>query len=273
MYACVPVDTLGYKPQHSYSWYLNASESDKKPLPQTTTLKTGAKAECSYDAWDDIMGLRPPSPSIQEPRNPAPTLSWATAGVSAQHQKPPSPPRSPNLSEDFGGDLDFLMETTDSTQTQTQTTSSSSLLRNTNCRTFKPTQTKSKKDSKLESFGFEDAAEGHQEENNSAENSYKIQYFGFDDMSNSDGEEDDEDDSGAKARRRAKKEAAAKRAPMEPMEETPTEEPPDPFEALERLEALERTERLERLDRPSKETKKNAEKESRIRTVLAESSV
>ncbi|XP_034005539.1 wings apart-like protein homolog [Trematomus bernacchii] len=363
------------EPQHSYSWYLNASESDKKPLPQTTTLKTGAKAECSYDAWDDIMGLRPPSPSIQEPRNPAPTLSWATAGVSAQHQKPPSPPRSPNLSEDFGGDLDFLMETTDSSQTQTTSSSSSSsspLLRNTNCRTyrrpnkgktsdsvsdppksasdggsdkttveggggrgrgrnrdftvllpssvsmcnvtiqdrggeefsadaapssgssgaasgnnsvelgeagwqrkkteilntrFKPTQTKSKKDSKLESFGFEDAAEGHQEENNSAENSYKIQYFGFDDMSNSDGEEDDdEDDSGAKARRRAKKEAAAKRAPMEPMEETPTEEPPDPFEALERLEALERTERLERLDRPSKETKKNAEKESRIRT-------
>ncbi|KAJ4940187.1 hypothetical protein JOQ06_026496 [Pogonophryne albipinna] len=296
------------EPQHSYSWYLNASESDKKPLPQTTTLKTGAKAECSYDSWDDIMGLRPPSPSIQEPRNPAPTLSWATAGVSAQHQKPPSPPRSPNLSEDFGGDLDFLMETTDSTRPNKGKTSDSvsdppksasdggsdkttveggegrgrgrnrdftvlppssvSMCNVTiqdrggeefsadaapssgssgaasgnnsvelgesgwqrkkteilNTR-FKPTQTKSKKDGKLESFGFEDAAEGHQEENNSAENT-----------------------------------------PMEPMEETPTEEPPDPFEALERLEALERTERLERLDRPSKETKKNAEKESRIRT-------
>ncbi|KAK5850411.1 hypothetical protein PBY51_001294 [Eleginops maclovinus] len=375
-----PQTSSSLEPQHSYSWYLNASESDKKPLLQTTTLKTGPKAESSYDAWDDIMGLRPPSPSSQEPRNPAPTLSWATAGVVSRHQKPPSPPRSPSLSEDFGGDLDFLMETTDSSQTSSsQTSSSSSLLRNSNCRTyrrpnkasgktsdtvsgtdppksevggnkttvggggrgrgrtrdftvlhpssvsmcnvtiqdrgveefspdaapssgcssagsgstadlgesgwqrkktelqntrFKPTQIKTKKDSKLEHFGFEDE-EPHQEENN-AENSdgrssYKIQYFGFDDMSNSDGE--DEDDSGAKARRRAKKAAAAKRAPMElmePMEEMPTEEPPDPFEALERLEALERTERLERLDRPSKETKKNAEKESRIRAEVPE---
>ncbi|KAK1881627.1 Wings apart-like protein like [Dissostichus eleginoides] len=288
------------EPQHSYSWYLNASESDKKPLPQTTTLKTGAKAECSYDAWDDIMGLRPPSPSIQEPRNPAPTLSWATAGVSAQHQKPPNtncrtyrrpnkgktsdsvsdPPKSASdggsdKTTDRGGE-EFSADAAPSSGSSGAASGYNSVelgeagwqrkkteILHTR---FKPTQTKSKKDSKLESFGFEDAAEGHQEENNSAENSYKIQYFGFDDMSNSDGEEDDEDDSGAKARRRAKKEAAAKRAPMEPMEETPTEEPPDPFEALERLEALERTERLERLDRPSKETKKNAEKESRIRT-------
>lgn len=130
--------------QHSYSWYQNASESDKKPLPQTTTLKTGSKAESTYDSWDAIMGLRPPSPCL-EPRNPAPvpTLSWASAGVTAggsdlrqtRYEKPPSPPRlqSPGESEDFGGDSDFLVETSD----YSQTSSSSSLVRNSNCRTYR----------------------------------------------------------------------------------------------------------------------------------------
>ncbi|KAG8008865.1 Wings apart-like protein-like protein [Nibea albiflora] len=312
--------------QHSYSWYQNASESDKKPLAQTTTLKTGSKAESTYDSWDAIMGLRPPSPS-QEPRNPAPTLSWVTAGVTVggcdggqtRREKPPSPPRlqSPSESEDFGGDSDFLVETSD----YTQTSSSPSLVRNSNCRTyrrptkqgsgkasdssavfgtdppkstsdssnkttgggggrgrgrtrdytvlqpssvsmcnvtiqergveefstdaapssgssgagsgtmtelgeagwqrkkteqqntrFRQTQTKSKKDSKLDLFGFEDA-DLHQEDS-SADNadggsSYKIKYFGFDDMSDSDGAEDD-DNAGSKERRRAKKAAVAK---------------------------------------------------------------
>lgn len=109
--------------QHSYSWYQNASESDRKPLAQTTTLKTGAKAESSYDSWDVIMGLRPPSPT-QEPRNPAPTLSWASVGVPAE--KPPSPPRI--QSED-------LMETSE--YSLTATSSSSSLERNSNCRTYR----------------------------------------------------------------------------------------------------------------------------------------
>ncbi|XP_049419207.1 wings apart-like protein homolog [Epinephelus fuscoguttatus] len=365
--------------QHSYSWYQNASESDKKPLAQTTALKTGSKAESTYDSWDAIMGLRPPSPD-QEPRNPAPTLSWASAGSTVgsselrqiRHEKPPSPPRlqSPSESEDLGGDTDFVVETLDYSQTSS---SSSSLVRN--CRTyrrpnkqgsgkasdssgfasavsatdlpkstsdgsnkttgggggrgrgrtrdftvlhpssvsmcnvtiqdrgveefssdaapssgsssagsgsttelgeagwqrkkteqqntrFKQTQTKSKKDSKLDLFGFDDA-EAHQE--NSADNadgrsSYKIQYFGFDDMSDSDGADDD-DDHGAKERRRAKKAAAAKRTPVVTVEDTPTAEPPDPFESLERFE---------RLERPMvKENKKNSERpESRIRADL-----
>lgn len=134
--------SLSLENQHSYLWYQNASESDRKPLAQTTTLKTGSKAESTYDTWDAIMGLRPPSPS-QEPRNPAPTLSWATAGVAAgscdlvqtRHEKPPSPPRlqSPSESEDLGADSDFLVETSD----YSQTSSSSSLVRNTNCRTYR----------------------------------------------------------------------------------------------------------------------------------------
>ncbi|XP_022062758.1 wings apart-like protein homolog [Acanthochromis polyacanthus] len=355
--------------QHSYSWYQNASESDRKPLAQTTTLKTGSKAESTYDSWDVIMGLRPPSPT-QEPRNPAPTLSWVSAGVTAagfdpvqtRHQKPPSPPRLQSLSEsdDMGGDSD-LLELSDFSQTST----SSSLERNSNCRTYRrpnkqgsgkasdssgfastvfdsdlhkstsdgsnkttgsggsrsrtrdytvlhpssmsmcnvtiqgrgveefstdaapssgsssggsgsttqleetgwqrkkteqqntrsrPTQTKSKKDSKLDLFGFEDA-DVHQEEDG-AESSYKIKYFGFDDMSDSDGAEDD-NNGGSKERRRAKKAAAvAQVTPVVTVEEMLTDEPPDPFE------------RLEIQERPAvKESKKNFERlESRIRT-------
>ncbi|XP_023127071.2 wings apart-like protein homolog [Amphiprion ocellaris] len=354
--------------QHSYSWYQNASESDRKPLAQTTTLKTGSKAESTYDSWDVIMGFRPPSPT-QEPRNPAPTLSWASTGVTAascdpvqtRHQKPTSPPRLQSLSEsdDLGGDSD-LLESSDFSHTST----SSSLERNSNCRTyrrpnkqgsgkaldssgfasavfgtdlpkstsdgsnkttggggsrgrtrdytvlhpssmsmcnvtiqgrgveefstdaapssgssssssgsttqlgeagwqrkkteqqntrFRPTQTKSKKDSKLDLFGFEDA-DVHQEDDG-AESSYKIKYFGFDDMSDSDGAEDD--NGGSKERRRAKKAAAAvaKVTPVVTVEEMLTDEPPDPFE------------RLEIRERPTvKESKKNFDRlESRIR--------
>lgn len=126
--------------QHSYSWYQNASESDKKPLAQTTTLKTASKAEATYDSWDAIMGLGPPSPS-QEPRNPAPTLSWATAGLSVggadprptRCERPPSPPRlqTPGGSEDPASD--FLLEISD----YSQTSSDPSLARNSKCRTYR----------------------------------------------------------------------------------------------------------------------------------------
>ncbi|XP_070782967.1 wings apart-like protein homolog [Enoplosus armatus] len=363
--------------QHSYSWYQNASESDKKPLAQTTTLKTGSKAESTYDSWDAIMGLRPPSPS-QEPRNPAPTLSWATAGVTmgscdlgqTRHVKPPSPPQlqSPSDNEDLGGDSDFFVETSGYSQTST----SSSLVRNSNCRTyrrpnkqgsgkasdssgfasavfgtdvskstsdgsnkttgggggrgrtrdytvlhpssmsmcnvtiqdrgveefstdaapssgsssagsgsttelgdagwqrkkteqqitrFRQTQTKSKKDSKLDLFGFDDA--DARQEDNGADNtdgrsSYKIKYFGFDDMSDSDGTDDDDDGSKERRRRRAKKAAVTKETPLVTVEEAPTDDPPDPFERLEVPTVQARP--------PAKENKKNSERqESRIR--------
>lgn len=125
--------------QHSYSWYQNASESDKKPLAQTTTLKTGSKADSSYDSWDVIMGLRSPSPS-QEPRNPALTLSWASAGATVvsceRHEKAPSPPQleSPGASEDL--ESDFFIETSDFSQT-TSASSSTAVVRNSNCRTYR----------------------------------------------------------------------------------------------------------------------------------------
>lgn len=141
MFTGKPQKSSSSQNQHSYSWYQNASESDRKPLAQTTTLKTGPKADSSYDSWDVIMGLRSPSPS-QEPRNPAPTLSWASAppggtAVSCdRRERAPSPPRleSPGESEDL--EPDFLAETSDFSQT-TSSSSSASLVRNSNCRTYR----------------------------------------------------------------------------------------------------------------------------------------
>ncbi|KAM3859529.1 wings apart-like protein homolog [Diretmus argenteus] len=384
--------------QHSYSWYRNASESDKKPLAQTITLKTESKTDSAYDPWDAIMGLRSPSPS-QEPRNP-PSMLWASAGEAAERyapgrssgagrtgeeKPPPSPPRlqSPSESEDLGGDSDFPVETSESEE-YSHTSSSSSLLRNSNCRTYrrpnkqgagkassdsagsasaafgadnpkstsdsrnktsgggggrgrtrdytvlhpssvsmcnvtiqdrgveefsaggapsaggagagpgtggpgpgagsgsgsttelgesgwqrkkteqattKPrqTQSKSKKDSKLDLFGFDDAE--HQQDQNSGDNvggssSYKIKYFGFDDMSDS-----DNDDDGSKERRRAKRAAGAKAASAAAME-LPVDSPPSPPSPPDPFERLESRERLE-----AKENKKLLQS-SRIRPVL-----
>ncbi|XP_043958142.1 wings apart-like protein homolog [Gambusia affinis] len=146
--------------QHSYSWYLNASDSDKKPLAQTTTLKTGYQAESTYDSWDAIMGLRPPSP-LQEPRNPAPTLSWgspgmAAAGLHSAHRKPPSPPRLQNPSErnSLIGESDLAEMSKFS-----QTSASLSLERNSNCRTYKRPN-KQGSGRAPDSSGFDDAAFG-----------------------------------------------------------------------------------------------------------------
>lgn len=138
-------------------------------------------------------------------------------------------------------------------------------------RRSRPTQTKSKKESKLELFGFDDA-DAHQEDS-SADNmdggsSYKIKYFGFDDMSDSDGADDDDDDGSKERRRRAKKAAAAKGKPVvtaveeiQEDEDEDDDEPPDPFERLEIPEIQEFQ------GRPAaKENKKYSERqESRIR--------
>ncbi|KAF7657945.1 hypothetical protein LDENG_00019180 [Lucifuga dentata] len=330
--------SLSSENQHSYSWYRNASESDKKPLAQTTTLKTGAKADSTYDSWDAIMGFRSPSPS-QEPRNSAPIL-WASVGGSdlaqTRDEKPPSPPRLQSLSEseELVDDLDVPVEMSDY---------SSSLLRNSNCRTYrrpnkqgsgkasdmgfsstvfgtdlpkstsdtsnkttgggggrgrtrdhtvllpssvsmcnvtiqergveefssdaapssgsggagsgsttelgesgwrkKPepnntrprqTQSKTKNDSKADLFGFKDT-DTQQHENcadkTDGQSNYKVKYFGFDDMSDSDGAE--EDDS-CKVRRKVKTAHVAKETPVFAIE-TPVHDPPDPFERQERL--------------------------------------
>uniref|UniRef100_A0A6Q2WRR0 Wings apart-like protein homolog n=1 Tax=Esox lucius TaxID=8010 RepID=A0A6Q2WRR0_ESOLU len=78
----------------------------------------------------------------------------------------------------------------------------------------KPTQRKTKKDTKLDFFGFEENKVGFsasQEDDGSdpvmsGSSNYKIKYFGFDDMSGSDSDEDE--GSRAEARRKARRAAA-----------------------------------------------------------------
>uniref|UniRef100_A0A9J7YXS3 Wings apart-like protein homolog n=1 Tax=Cyprinus carpio carpio TaxID=630221 RepID=A0A9J7YXS3_CYPCA len=74
---------------------------------------------------------------------------------------------------------------------------------------FRTTQSKSKKETKLEFFGFEEneAQDTDGDGVASGSTSYKIKYFGFDDLSESDSE--DEDDSAAKERKKNKKAAVA----------------------------------------------------------------
>lgn len=76
------------------------------------------------------------------------------------------------------------------------------------CR-FRPTQTKTKKtktETKLEFFGFEDKEDQEGEEGSEAgKSSYKIKYFGFDDLS----ESDSDDESSQAKEKKARKAAAA----------------------------------------------------------------
>ncbi|XP_064790256.1 wings apart-like protein homolog [Oncorhynchus masou masou] len=73
------------------------------------------------------------------------------------------------------------------------------------------TQSKTKKETKLEFFGFEDKGDHEGEEGvdhvAGGSSSYKIKYFGFDDLGESDS--DEEEGSQAKEKRKAKKAAAA----------------------------------------------------------------
>ncbi|XP_061229696.1 wings apart-like protein homolog isoform X3 [Neopsephotus bourkii] len=69
---------------------------------------------------------------------------------------------------------------------------------------FRPSNTKSKKDVKLEFFGFDDQDEGEGDEGasrSSGSSNYKIKYFGFDDLS----ESEDEDEEWQVAERKASK--------------------------------------------------------------------
>ncbi|XP_045426659.1 wings apart-like protein homolog isoform X4 [Pipistrellus kuhlii] len=71
---------------------------------------------------------------------------------------------------------------------------------------FRPSNTKSKKDVKLEFFGFEAHDETGGDEGGSGSSNYKIKYFGFDDLSES---EDDEDDDCQVERKTSKKRKTA----------------------------------------------------------------
>ncbi|XP_071247849.1 wings apart-like protein homolog [Salvelinus alpinus] len=117
--------------KHSYSWYCNASESDKKPIAQTTTLKSEAKD--SYDNWDAVMGLGPTSPTPEPPRSP-PSSMWSGEwgyGLGLARQDKTSP--EPTPSDVVGlGDFEIPIEPSESQEY------SQSLLRvSTHCRTYR----------------------------------------------------------------------------------------------------------------------------------------
>ncbi|KAM4636749.1 wings apart-like protein homolog isoform 2-T2 [Discoglossus pictus] len=77
---------------------------------------------------------------------------------------------------------------------------------------FRPGNTKSKKDAKLEFFGFDQDDAGGEEggSQNFGQSNYRIKYFGFDDLSESD---DEDEDDWHKKERKAKKKAKGAVAP------------------------------------------------------------
>lgn len=91
---------------------------------------------------------------------------------------------------------------------------------------FRPTQSKAKKDTKLDFFGFEENEAGcgaNQEEGSSdpvasGSSNYKIKYFGFDDMSGSDSDEDEGSHAKERKAKRAVAIAAAATASLAAME-------------------------------------------------------
>ena len=110
---------------------------------------------------------------------------------------------------------------------------------------MRPAQSKVKKDAKKDLFGFEDpdAQQGADHSDQPAGSSnYKIKYFGFDDMSNSDSEQDEDPGQHAalsKKRKKAKSVMEADRAESPVSMETPVDSPPDPFDRWRALEELE----------------------------------
>ncbi|EHA98918.1 Wings apart-like protein-like protein [Heterocephalus glaber] len=83
---------------------------------------------------------------------------------------------------------------------------------------FRPSNVKSKKDVKLEFFGFEDHDEGGGDEGGSGSSNYKIKYFGFDDLSES--EDDDDDDCQVERKANKKRSKTAPSPSLQPPPES-----------------------------------------------------
>ncbi|KAL2101955.1 hypothetical protein ACEWY4_003716 [Coilia grayii] len=71
----------GDSPDRHKNWYKNASESDRWPHTQTTTLHTETSG-ARQDAWDLLVGLQSSTSAPAPPEPPAPRVpfSWALAG-------------------------------------------------------------------------------------------------------------------------------------------------------------------------------------------------
>lgn len=309
------------EPQLTYSWYQNASESDRKPLAQTTTLKTLSKPDpvssssSVLDQWDAIVGLRPPSPSAnQEPRNPAPSL-WASTG----YEKTPSPPpqnheftaENPDYSDysDYSSTLvrntvcrtyrrpikskdssDAVFDALKSSESESQSVPAAARGRTRDFTVLHPSSMSAcnvtiqerttdaapstggsgqsgeaawrkktehnsrfgpsqKKESMSDLFGFEEdpGLDLNSSEPSDGPSNYKIKYFGFDDMSDSDGEE-----GGARERRKTKRKMRPNLEEEETPEE-PCEDIEDPFDRFDRLERMDRLQMNERTTERTRE--------------------
>lgn len=113
--------------RHSYSWYKNASESDRKPLAQTATLKSEkSEDKDSFDAWGAIVGLGSRSTSPLSASRDAPSSTWSSSASSLLTK----PPAETHVTEVGQGDLDLPVEPSESED------HSQSLLRTSNCRTY-----------------------------------------------------------------------------------------------------------------------------------------
>nr|XP_021491648.1 wings apart-like protein homolog isoform X5 [Meriones unguiculatus] len=105
---------------------------------------------------------------------------------------------------------------------------------------FRPSNTKSKKDVKLEFFGFEDHDDTGGDEGGSGSSNYKIKYFGFDDLSES---EDDDDDCQVERKKDKKRTKTAPTPSLQPPPES-SDNLPDSQSSTNNAENLDFTEDL-----------------------------
>ncbi|RXM35825.1 Wings apart-like protein-like [Acipenser ruthenus] len=125
--------------KNSYSWYKNATESDKKPSAQTTTLKMDTKD--SFDSWQSSAGFRSDSPNSETSKSKESTWTGSTKqGTEANYESKVEESAS-HLDSDFslksqsdqagGGGIDIPMEPAEAEVV------SQSVLRPSNCRTYR----------------------------------------------------------------------------------------------------------------------------------------
>ncbi|XP_052466761.1 wings apart-like protein homolog [Carassius gibelio] len=115
---------------HSYSWYKNPSESDTRPLAQTTTLKSEkTEDKDSYDAWSAVVGLGARSTSLSTGPKDPPSTVWASSSYSRSNNQGKSSTET-RLDEFGQRDFNVPVEPSESED------HSQSVLRASNCRTY-----------------------------------------------------------------------------------------------------------------------------------------
>uniref|UniRef100_A0AAR2KCP7 Wings apart-like protein homolog n=1 Tax=Pygocentrus nattereri TaxID=42514 RepID=A0AAR2KCP7_PYGNA len=117
--------------RHSYSWYKNASECDRRPLAQTTTLKSEkCEDKDSFDAWSAVVGLGARSTSPLPVSRDLPSSTWTSGGYGRSSHLHSKPPAETHIEEVGQGDSEVPVEPSESED------HSQSLLRASNCRTY-----------------------------------------------------------------------------------------------------------------------------------------